>query len=82
MPGNQPQYYDSAMARVKEKFGFCEPAHRLDMATSGIIVFALSKAADRELNVNFANVNRKNIIKRLFGAFGERLWRGKFANDL
>ena len=39
VPGNQPQYYDSAMSRVKEKFGFCEPAHRLDMATSGIIVF-------------------------------------------
>ena len=22
VPGNQPQYYDSAMSRVKEKFGF------------------------------------------------------------
>ena len=53
VPGNQPQYYDSAMSRVKEKFGFCEPAHRLDMATSGIIVFALSKAADRELKRQF-----------------------------
>ena len=30
VPGNQPEYYDSAMSRVKEKFGFCEPAHRLD----------------------------------------------------
>ena len=28
VPGNQPQYYDSAMSRVKEKYGFCEPAHR------------------------------------------------------
>ena len=24
VPGNQPEYYDSAMSRVKEKFGFCE----------------------------------------------------------
>ena len=22
VPGNQPQYYDSAMSRVKEKYGF------------------------------------------------------------
>ena len=82
VPGNQPQYYDSAMSRVKEKFGFCEPAHRLDMATSGIIVFALSKAADRELKRQFREREPKNIIKRLLGAFGERLWRGKFADDL
>ena len=53
VPGNQPQYYDSAMSRVKEKYGFCEPAHRLDMATSGILLFALSKAADRELKRQF-----------------------------
>ena len=50
VPGNQPQYYDSARSRVKETFGFCAPAHRLVMA---------------------ANVNRKNIIKRLFGG----IWR-------
>lgn len=52
------------------------------MATSGIIVFALSKAADRELKRQFREREPKNTIKRLFGAFGERLWRGKFANDL
>ena len=38
VPGNQPQYYDSAMSRVKEKYGFCEPAHRLDMATGAISI--------------------------------------------
>lgn len=53
VPGNQPQYYDSAMSRVKEKYGFCEPAHRLDMATSGILLFAMSKAADSELKRQF-----------------------------
>lgn len=51
--GNQPQYYDSAMTRIKDKYGFCEPAHRLDMATSGILLFAMSKAADRELKRQF-----------------------------
>lgn len=53
VPSNQPQYYDSAMSRVKEKYGFCEPAHRLDMSTSGLILFSLSKAADRELKRQF-----------------------------
>ncbi|MGQ0286901.1 bifunctional tRNA pseudouridine(32) synthase/23S rRNA pseudouridine(746) synthase RluA [Pasteurellaceae bacterium 22721_9_1] len=53
VPGNRPEYYDSAMSRVKEKYGFCEPAHRLDMATSGILLFAMSKAADSELKRQF-----------------------------
>ena len=66
VPGNQPQYYDSAMSRVKEKYGFCEPAHRLDMATSGILLFALSKAADRELKRQF----REREPKKYYQALG------------
>ena len=65
VPGNQPQYYDSAMSRVKEKFGFCEPAHRLDMATSGVLLFALSKAADRELKRQFREREPKKHYQAL-----------------
>ena len=65
VPGNQPQYYDSAMSRVKEKYGFCEPAHRLDMATSGILLFALSKAADRELKRQFREREPKKYYQAL-----------------
>ena len=65
VPGNQPQYYDSAMSRVKEKYGFCEPAHRLDMATSGILLFALSKAADRELKRQFREREPKKYYQTL-----------------
>lgn len=65
VPGNQPQYLDSAMTRVKEKYGFCEPAHRLDMSTSGIIVFALSKAADRELKRQFREREPKKYYQAL-----------------
>ena len=65
VPGNQPQYYDSAMPRVKEKYGFCEPAHRLDMATSGILLFALSKAADRELKRQFREREPKKYYQAL-----------------
>ena len=65
VPGNQPQYYDSAMSRVKEKYGFCEPAHRLDMATSGILLFALSKAADRKLKRQFREREPKKYYQAL-----------------
>ncbi|MBN6077902.1 bifunctional tRNA pseudouridine(32) synthase/23S rRNA pseudouridine(746) synthase RluA [Aggregatibacter actinomycetemcomitans] len=65
VPGNQPQYYDSAMSRVKEKYGFCEPVHRLDMATSGILLFALSKAADRELKRQFRERKPKKYYQAL-----------------
>ena len=65
VPGNQPQYYDSAMSRVKEKYGFCEPAHRLDMATSGILLFALSKAADSELKRQFREREPKKYYQAL-----------------
>ena len=65
VPSNQPQYYDSAMSRVKEKYGFCEPAHRLDMATSGILLFALSKAADRELKRQFREREPKKYYQAL-----------------
>ena len=65
VPGNQPQYYDSAMSRGKEKYGFCEPAHRLDMATSGILLFALSKAADRELKRQFREREPKKYYQAL-----------------
>lgn len=63
--GNQPQYYDSAMSRVKEKYGFCEPAHRLDMATSGILLFAMSKMADRELKRQFREREPKKHYQAL-----------------
>ncbi|PJG84540.1 bifunctional tRNA pseudouridine(32) synthase/23S rRNA pseudouridine(746) synthase RluA [Conservatibacter flavescens] len=65
VPGSQPQYFDSAMSRVKAKYGFCEPAHRLDMATSGVLLFALSKAADRELKRQFREREPKKHYQAL-----------------
>lgn len=63
--GSQPQFYDSAMSRVAEKYGFCEPAHRLDMATSGLIAFAMSKLADRELKRQFRERTPKKHYEAL-----------------
>ena len=65
VPGNQPQYYDSAMSRIKDKYGFCEPAHRLDMATSGLLLFAMSKAADSELKRQFRQRETEKFYQAL-----------------
>ncbi len=65
VPGSQPQFYDSAMSRIKEKYGYCEPAHRLDMATSGLIAFAMSKLADRELKRQFREREPKKTYQAL-----------------
>lgn len=65
VPGSQPQYRDSAMRRISDKYGFCEPAHRLDMATSGILLFAMSKAADRELKRQFREREPKKHYQAL-----------------
>ncbi|MFC0322710.1 bifunctional tRNA pseudouridine(32) synthase/23S rRNA pseudouridine(746) synthase RluA [Gallibacterium melopsittaci] len=65
VPGNQPQYQDSATTRVAAKFGFTEPAHRLDMATSGILLFALSKAAEKELKRQFRDREPKKFYQAL-----------------
>lgn len=74
VPGNRPEYYDSAMTRVQQKYGFTEPAHRLDMATSGIILFALSKAAEKELKRQFREREpKKHYIALVWGRLGEKV---------
>lgn len=65
VPGNRPEYQDSATTRVQQKFGFAEAAHRLDMSTSGIILFALSKAAEKELKRQFRDREPKKHYRAL-----------------
>lgn len=74
VPGNRPEYLDSAMTRVQQKYGFTEPAHRLDMATSGILLFALSKAAEKELKRQFREREpKKHYIAIIYGKLGEKI---------
>ncbi len=57
VPGRGPDKQDCVEARVRELFPDCpkQPAvHRLDMATSGLMLLALSKDAHRELSNQFA----------------------------
>lgn len=44
---------DSAETRVNDSSGYAQAAHRLDMATSGLMVIALSKEADASLKQQF-----------------------------
>lgn len=66
-PGKDPAHHDSAWSRVKTEFPDAELVHRLDMATSGLIVFAKHKQAERHLKAQF----RERIPKKLYYA---RVW--------
>ncbi|MEZ9236511.1 bifunctional tRNA pseudouridine(32) synthase/23S rRNA pseudouridine(746) synthase RluA [Shewanella sp. 10N.286.52.A9] len=53
IPGREAQYHDSIYSRVLEKHPNAQIVHRLDMATSGVIVVALRRNAERELKRQF-----------------------------
>ncbi|HEY0210690.1 bifunctional tRNA pseudouridine(32) synthase/23S rRNA pseudouridine(746) synthase RluA [Acerihabitans sp.] len=68
VPGRLPEHNDSVMTRVLAQFPLAQSVHRLDMATSGVIVVALTKAAERELKRQFREREpRKSYIARVWG---------------
>lgn len=77
VPGRGPEKADSAAARIREHFSGCiaQPAvHRLDMDTSGLMVFALTAEAHRNLSIQFRdNLVRKRYTAMLDGIPDERL---------
>lgn len=66
-PGRDPLHHDSAWSRVKAQFPQTELVHRLDMSTSGLIVFGKHKDAERHLKAQF----RDRITHKLYYA---RVW--------
>lgn len=72
VPGKGPAGADCAAARVRAMFpGASGPlvAHRLDMETSGLLVFGLNAGAQRELSRQFAaGAVRKRYVALLAGA--------------
>ncbi len=67
VPGRGPEKQDCLTARVKNIFPDCikQPAvHRLDMATSGLLVVALTEKAHRNLSQQFFN---RSVVKRYVG---------------
>ena len=64
VPGRGPDKADSAATRVQQMFPEARGpvvVHRLDMDTSGLLVFALDPAAQRFLSVQFM---KKRVSKR------------------
>ncbi|MFN7163596.1 MAG: pseudouridine synthase [Hyphomonas sp.] len=55
VPGRGPDKADCALARVLEVFPDALTVHRLDMATSGLLLFARSKDMQRALSRLFAS---------------------------
>ncbi len=72
VPGKDKEYYDSAFSRVLEKYSFAQPCHRLDMATSGLLLFALSKKSESNLKAQFRDrLVEKKYQAIVWGKMGE-----------
>ena len=68
VPGRAPEHFDSAYTRVTRVLPEAKLVHRLDMATSGIMVFALGKPAQSHLSRQFQQRQPvKRYHARVFG---------------
>ncbi|MFQ7389694.1 MAG: bifunctional tRNA pseudouridine(32) synthase/23S rRNA pseudouridine(746) synthase RluA [Escherichia sp.] len=66
--GRLEEHKDSVMTRIQRDYPQAESVHRLDMATSGVIVVALTKAAERELKRQFREREpKKQYVARVWG---------------
>ncbi|MFB9887094.1 bifunctional tRNA pseudouridine(32) synthase/23S rRNA pseudouridine(746) synthase RluA [Balneatrix alpica] len=53
VPGRGPERHDSVLSRIRQLHPQAEAVHRLDMSTSGIMLLALTKSAERHLKRQF-----------------------------
>lgn len=68
VPGRLPEHHDSAYFRVLEKYPNAKITHRLDMATSGILMFAKHREAEVAVSKMFqARTVKKNYIALVQG---------------
>jgi tRNA pseudouridine32 synthase / 23S rRNA pseudouridine746 synthase len=68
VPGKAPQHQDSLQTRVQRVFPNATVVHRLDMATSGLMVMAMHKAAHRHLSKQFeTRLTHKIYEAEVFG---------------
>ena len=81
VPGKGENKEGSVMDRVKELFEGCishPTVHRLDMDTSGIMVLALTKEAQRHLSIQFQNRTvSKTYLALLNGKLDESFQEGR-----
>ena len=68
VPGRLPEHHDSAYLRVLAQFPNAKITHRLDMATSGILMFAKHRDAEVAVSKMFqARTVKKNYIALVQG---------------
>ncbi|OYT99238.1 MAG: RNA pseudouridine synthase [Burkholderiales bacterium PBB1] len=60
VPGRGADKADCAVARVQAQFADAQTVHRLDMATSGLLLFARGTAVQRALSVMFES---REVVK-------------------
>jgi tRNA pseudouridine32 synthase/23S rRNA pseudouridine746 synthase len=68
VPGKGPGLEDCAESRVAAEYGTVYPAQRLDMDTSGVLVFARRRKAEAELHRQFReHLAEKTYLARVAG---------------
>ena len=73
VPGRGPEKADCMIARLARIYPEILLVHRLDLDTSGVMVFARSPAAQRHLGNQFeARKTRKHYIARVAGLLAEK----------
>lgn len=61
VPGKNEEHFDSMLSRVERQWPDARLIHRLDMDTSGIMIFAKTRASQRNLGLQF---ERRRVRKR------------------
>ncbi len=68
IPGRRADHKDCLLTRVQKKYIGTLLVHRLDMDTSGIIIFARTNTAQRELSKQFEKREiKKTYLARIWG---------------
>jgi len=72
VPGRLPEHQDCLQNRVKRVLPKATIVHRLDMATSGIILMALNKPAHVDISRQFEKrLTKKSYVARVYGEVKE-----------
>lgn len=73
VPGKGEHLADCLILRAQRVFPEALLVHRLDRDTSGVVVFALTRAAQRDLNLQFEERRtRKIYLARVWGRVAEK----------
>ncbi len=76
VPGKGAHLADCLISRVQRALPEALLVHRLDRDTSGVVVFALTRAAQRDLNLQFEERRtRKVYVARVWGRMEDKTGR-------